>query len=83
VRGLVPFKETGFIDEVLYQKIFAIPREAGEVLDFVQRPYGGAEDVKDNESELSLFGLIEKLDIAQGAQRRRQLPGAHVNEGDV
>ena len=46
----MPFKETRFIDEILYQKIFAIPREAGEVLDFVQRPYGGAEDMKYNES---------------------------------
>jgi hypothetical protein len=52
----VPFKETRFIDEVPYQKIFAIPREAGEVRDFVQRLYGGAEDMKDNESELSLLG---------------------------
>ena len=52
----MPFKETRFIDEVLYRKIFAIPREAGKVRDFVQRPYGRAEDMKYNESEFSLLG---------------------------
>ena len=56
----MPFKETGFVDEVLYQKIFAIPREAGEVRDFVQRRYRGAEDMKDNESELPFLAELRK-----------------------
>ena len=39
--------------------------------------------MEDNESELSILGEIDELDIALGVQRRRQQPGAHVNEGDV
>ena len=70
MRGLVPFKEAGVVDKVFYQKILAISLEAGQLLDFVQRFYRGAEDMKDNKSELPFLGRIEKLNVAQGAQRR-------------
>ena len=81
VGRLVPLEELGVVDEVLHQEIFRALHEIRRPGDFVQRGDRGSQYVEHGEGNLTRLCRIEKADVAERGQRRRQQSGADVDHG--
>src|SRR6266851_7801649 len=68
----IPLEKAGFIDEILHQQIFAPGSIGPDLANFLERGDRGANNVEQNEIELTGIDEIEKSDLGERLQRIRQ-----------